>query len=168
MTWRTCFLGDPQSPTSPTSGSESPERLPVTPAVFPGDQGPSPQPWVDLVQQCSPGNTPTGAMTPRLAPLDNAHLDACPMVPEWTRLQSVWPVPQPELSVGGQSTLPKLRRIFHTERYRVCEEWKDRILSWSGLEPSVDAFASSDNNLFPRFWTQEDDAFQQDWSQETL
>ena len=52
-----------------------------------------------------------------------------------------------------------------TESYTVTDVLRDRIVAWSGLQPTVDAFASEKNKRFPRHW---ENAFQEDWSSEIL
>ena len=52
-----------------------------------------------------------------------------------------------------------------TESYTVTDALRDKIVAWSGLQPTVDAFASEKNKRFPRHW---ENAFQEDWSSEIL
>ena len=54
------------------------------------------------------------------------------------------------------------------ETYAVVDTWVRKIIRFSELEPSVDAFASKGNQRVPRFWTKKDDAFKQDWRSEIL
>ena len=42
---------------------------------------------------------------------------------------------------------------------------RDKIVSFSGFTPTVDAFASEKNKRFPKHW---EDAFNEDWSSEIL
>ena len=55
-----------------------------------------------------------------------------------------------------------------TETFTVTAEWVQRIVQFSDLEPTIDAFASKGNQRFPRYWTRQDDAFSQDWSTEVI
>jgi hypothetical protein len=41
-------------------------------------------------------------------------------------------------------------------------------VQFSDLEPTVDAFASNGNQRVSKFWTIQDDAFKQNWSNEIL
>ena len=57
---------------------------------------------------------------------------------------------------------------FKTEEYAVRKFWFEKIVAWSNLEPTVDAFASAKQHLLPRYWDPVINAFAQDWSRETL
>ena len=88
------------------------------------------------------------------------------MVPVWWHIDSPWDdVPS---DVTLRTVFPdtpndmELRQTLVSEKYRVRDEWRNSILSRSELEPTVDAFASSDDALFAKFWTVSDDAFGQD------
>ena len=49
--------------------------------------------------------------------------------------------------------------------YQVVDEVRDSIVEFFAQgPPSIDAFANPANARFPRYWTQRQDAFQQDWS----
>ena len=50
------------------------------------------------------------------------------------------------------------------ETYTVSDTWFQKIVDFSGLTPTIDAFASPGDNRVSRFWTRKDDAFSQDWS----
>ena len=55
-----------------------------------------------------------------------------------------------------------------TETYALVMPWFRKAVELAGQEPTVDAFASKGNNRISRYWTLQDDAFSQDWSQEYL
>ena len=56
-----------------------------------------------------------------------------------------------------------------TSAYRVVDSVRDGIIaSLDAGTPNVDAFASSVNARFSRFWTHQDDAFSKDWGAEGL
>jgi hypothetical protein len=59
-------------------------------------------------------------------------------------------------------------RAWVTETYAVVMPWFQKAVALAGQEPTVDAFASKGNNRVSRYWTKQDDAFLQDWSQEYL
>ena len=57
---------------------------------------------------------------------------------------------------------------WSNETYTVTDEWFKKLVEFSDLEPTVDAFASKGNNKLQGFWNRSDDAFKQDWSEELL
>ena len=59
-------------------------------------------------------------------------------------------------------------RTWKTETYVVTEIWKNRIIDWAEMIPTIAAFASPGNNRFKEYWTKRDDAFLQDWSRDVL
>ena len=56
------------------------------------------------------------------------------------------------------------KRAWKTETYPVTRYWFGKIVEFSGMQPTVDAFASPGNNRLHRYWSKEEDAFLQDWS----
>lgn len=52
--------------------------------------------------------------------------------------------------------------------YRITKEWFDKIKKWSGLDLTIDAFASEGSNLLSRWWSRSQDAFEQPWDLEVL
>ena len=53
--------------------------------------------------------------------------------------------------------------------FSVLERVRKKIVKKVGnRQPSIDAFADSKNNQFPRFWTQRDSAWDKDWNLERL
>ena len=56
-----------------------------------------------------------------------------------------------------------------TTDYAVRDEWVQKVLKELECDtPTVDAFATKENARVPRCWTEENDAFKQDWSKEKL
>ena len=50
----------------------------------------------------------------------------------------------------------------------MTDEWFKIIVSWSDLQPEVDAFASSRNKKLPSFWTAGSSAFLKYWKHNVL
>jgi hypothetical protein len=69
-------------------------------------------------------------------------------------------------TIGFQKEL--YDRTWKSETYTVVSDWFDRIVEFSDLVPTVDAFAGTGNNQLPKYWCKQTDAFKQDWSSEIL
>ena len=73
-------------------------------------------------------------------------------------------------SVTSPPTTPAVPK--HTEHpswctsaYRIVDEVRDSIFDYFAQgTPWIHAFASPTNSRFPRYWTKQQDAFQQDWT----
>ena len=62
----------------------------------------------------------------------------------------------------------KFRKHLKRETYTLSDLWLERIIAWSGLTPTVDAFANRQNKRFSHFWTASSNAFKKCWKWETL
>ena len=78
---------------------------------------------------------------------------------------SYWTLPLVGLNkISGAAEQVRRTKIL-TESYTVTDTMRDKIVSFSGFTPTVDAFASEKNKRFPKHW---EDAFNEDWSSEIL
>ena len=59
-------------------------------------------------------------------------------------------------------------KAWVTETFTVTDEWVEKLIQFSDLSPTVDAFASPGNNRLPKFWTKKENGFDQDSSKEFL
>ena len=73
-----------------------------------------------------------------------------------------------EVNQLSQSERSFQKSQFVSETYAVTPEWFRKIVNFSDLDPTVDAFASEGNQLLDRFWTKSENAFEQNWSSEVL
>ena len=90
-----------------------------------------------------------------MAVLDDVH---------WEARQPSCP-PEPKKRLGQDTEHGQ----WTTSAYRVLNSLRDGIIaSLDASTLTVDAFASSVNARFPRFWTCQDDAFSKDWGTEEL
>jgi len=62
----------------------------------------------------------------------------------------------------------RTRQIFKSEIYAVTDVWVRKIIDWSDLSPTVDAFAFAKDARLPTFWDRDRDAFDQSWHGQTL
>ena len=82
----------------------------------------------------------------------------------------------PTLSIQLKQSLEKLHSIeqkfvkdvWKGSEHCIADKWFGKILKFSQMSPTVDAFAASRNARFEKFWTKSEDAFLKDWSQEIL
>ena len=70
--------------------------------------------------------------------------------------------------VLGRMSFRKFSKILFKESFTVTDEWFKIIVSWSDLQPEVDAFASSRNKKLPSFWTAGSSAFLKYWKHNVL
>ena len=92
-----------------------------------------------------------------------------PQVEEVYQVSGRSPLEVEKNSTGSRYQVAK-KRPWVTESYAVIDEWRDKIVEWSGLDmtQAVDAFSSHKNRRFDRHWTKRQNAFLQDWSRDTL
>jgi len=63
---------------------------------------------------------------------------------------------------------PRKRKKWCSNDYAVRQDLVDGLCREFGVQPEIDAFASTHNARFTKFWTRHDDAFRQDWSSQCL
>jgi hypothetical protein len=57
---------------------------------------------------------------------------------------------------------------WYATNYAIIDLWVNKLLAWSDLKITIDAFANKSNRRFKRFWSLKSDAFTKKWSKEIL
>jgi hypothetical protein len=57
---------------------------------------------------------------------------------------------------------------WYTTNYAVIDLWRDKLVEWSDLDITIDAFANKTNRRFRRFWSLKNNAFLKSWTKEIL
>lgn len=87
----------------------------------------------------------------------------------WRYLGGEEPLDPPHKKPTEKEIAATRRRRWITTDYAVCSDVVRRIVKeLDGGEPTIDAFATKENKRFPRCWTEEEDAFKQNWGKEEL
>ena len=72
------------------------------------------------------------------------------------------------IHVENEDIEKKKARDFEWCDYAVNQEMVNDIINHFQCRPTVDAFATSQNRRFPRYWSRQDSAWEKDWSKEPL